>query len=292
MSTPGAGRDGSDHRTTPLVRYENPEQGVARIVLDRPSYRNAQNTQLLYELDEMFMKATRDEGIKVIILAGDGPDFSAGHDLREENPAIPGRPVATLESDSTAPGVEGRHSYECEIYLGMCRRWRDLPKPTIAQVHGRAIAGALMLIWPMDLIIAGDSALFSDPVVAFGLNGGEYFLHGWEVGPRKAKEMLFTGEPLTAGEARQLGMVNHVVPDSELTEFTLDKARRICRMPAYGLRLAKSSVNSALKTQGQDAALDAAFGMHIAGHANNLHRHGALIAPQGADTIRNLSTNR
>ncbi|ONM46275.1 enoyl-CoA hydratase [Nocardia donostiensis] len=275
-----------------MVRYENPAQGVARIVLDRPSQRNAQNTQLLYELDEMFMKAAQDEDIKVVILTGDGPDFSAGHDLREEDPAIPGRPVATLESDSGAPGVEGRHAFECEVYLGMCRRWRDLPKPTIAQVHGRAIAGALMLIWPMDLIIAGDSALFSDPVVAFGLNGGEYFLHGWEVGPRKAKEMLFTGEPLSADEAHRLGMVNHVVPDSELAEFTLDMARRICRMPSYGLRLAKSSVNGALKTQGQESALDTAFGWHIAGHANNLHRHGSIIDPRGIDMIRDLSKSR
>src|SRR5699024_10752390 len=129
----------------------------------------------------------------------------------------------------------------------------------------------------------------SDPVVAFNLNGGEYFLHGWEVGPRKAKEMLFTGEPLNAVDAHRLGMVNHVVSDSDLEAFTLNMARRICQMPQYGLRLAKDSVNSALKTQGQDASLDTAFGLHIAGHANNLHQHGELIDPGGIETIRSLS---
>ena len=97
-------------------------------------------------------------------------------------------------------GAEGMMAREEEIYLGFCTRWRQLPKPTIAQVQGKVIAGGLMLVWPCDLVVASEDATFSDPVVAFGVNGGEYFAHPWEVGARKAKEMLFTGEPLTAAQ--------------------------------------------------------------------------------------------
>lgn len=275
-----------------LVRYEKPGQGIARVVLNRPDQRNAQNTQLLYQLDDAFMKASLDPEVKVIILSGEGPDFSSGHDLRETDPQVGRKSVASMEGDFAVEGTEGRHAYECEMYLGMCRRWRDIPKPTIAQVHGRVIGGGLMVVWPMDLIVAAESTQFSDPVVAFDLNGGEYFVHGWEISPRKAKEMLFTGEPLTAAEAHRLGMVNHVVPDTELPDFTLSLASRICAMPAYGLRLAKESVNTGLKIQGQDSAIDSAFGRHMTGHANNFHRHGELIDPKGIRRIRALSGGR
>ena len=103
-----------------------------------------------------------------------------------------------------------------EIYLEMCERWRNLSKPTIAQVQGRVIAGGLMLVWPCDLVVASDDATFSDPVVAFGVNGVEYFRHPFEVGSRRAKEWLFTGDDITAAEAHAIGMVNKVVPAAEL----------------------------------------------------------------------------
>ncbi|RLV55592.1 enoyl-CoA hydratase [Aeromicrobium phragmitis] len=274
------------------VRKERPVAGVERVVLSRPERRNAQNARMLYELDEAFAGAAADPDVKVIILSGDGPDFSAGHDLSERGSTLPGSPVATLEGAFGAAGVEGRHAFECEAYLGLCRRWRSLPKPTIGQAHGRCIAGALMLLWPMDLIVAAESTTFSDPVVAFDLNGAEYFAHTWEVGARKAKEMLFTGEPLSASDAHRLGMVNHVVADAELDSFTLDLAQRIARMPAYGLRLAKASVNGSVDSQGQDAAMERAFALHIAGHANNLAQHGEIIDPAGIGRIRELSRHR
>lgn len=274
---------------TRLVRHETPAPGVARLVLNRPERRNAQNPQMLYDLDGAFMTCAQDTEIKVIILAGEGPDFSSGHDVDERESRIPDEPVATFGAGLGEPGVEGRHAFECEAYLGLCRRWRDLPKPTIGQVHGRSIAGALMLLWPMDLIVAAETATFADPVVAFGLNGVEYFSHVWEVGHRKAKEMLFTGRPLTAAEGLTLGMINHVVADDMLDEFTIDLATRIAAMPAYGLRLAKASVNAALDAQGYDVALDAAFSQHMLGHANNLAQHGDIINPDGASVIRQLA---
>lgn len=146
-----------------------------------------------------------------------------------------------------------------------------------------------MLLWPMDLIVASESATFADPVVAFGLNGAEYFSHLWEVGPRKAKEMLFTGAPMTAQEAQSLGMVNHVVADDDVERFTVDLASRITAMPAYGLRLAKASVNAGLDMQGYSAAMDAAFANHMLGHAANLAEHDDIIDPEGLNVIRALA---
>ncbi|MFF0051105.1 enoyl-CoA hydratase [Streptomyces sp. NPDC005498] len=276
--------------TAQRIRREDPAPGVARIVLARPKKRNAQDPELLYQLDTALMEAASDSSVKVIILAADGPDFSSGHDLAAGF-YVPCAPVASMEGGFDAPGVEGHLAFEHETYLGLCRRWRSLPKPTIAEVQGRVIAGGLMLIWPLDLIVAADDATFSDPVSAFGVNGVEYFVHPWEVGARKAKEMLFTGEPLTAREAHSLGMVNRVVPVEELAERTLDLARRIAARPALGLRLAKESVNTAVDAQGQPAAIDHAFALHNLGHANNLARHGQLIDPEGRAIVRAAARN-
>src|SRR5262249_6828676 len=150
-----------------LIRRENPAPGVARVVLARPEMRNAQSPQLLYELDAAFATATADSAIRVIVLAADGPDFSSGHDLRAGF-GLPCAPVATMAGGLDAGGAEGHYAFECETYLGLCKRWRDIPKPTIAQAQGRTIAGGLMLLWPMDIIVAASDATFSDPVTAFG----------------------------------------------------------------------------------------------------------------------------
>lgn len=268
-----------------FIRRENPAKNVARVVLARPEARNAQTPELLYELDAAFVEAAQDPQVKVIILAGDGPDFSSGHDVRGPF-ELPCAPVATMGGDFRAPGVEGRHLFECEAYIGLCRRWRDIPKPTIAEARGRSIAGALMLLWPMDIIIAAENATFADPVVAFNLNGHEYFTHVWEVGARKAKEMLYTGEPISAADAHRLGMVNHVVADDEVSAFALRMAEKIAAQPAFGLRPAKNSVNQSLDAQGQSSALESAFSLHSLGHANNLSRFDDMIDPTGIHCIR------
>jgi enoyl-CoA hydratase len=185
------------------------------------------------------------------------------------------------------PGAEGRQALEEEIYLGLCWRWRNLPKPTIAEVQGKVIAGGLMLVWVCDLIIASDDSTFSDPVVAFGVNGVEYFAHPWEFGSRKAKELLFTGGRMSAEEALSCGMLNHVVPRSELTAFTDQLAMRIAQRPSMGLRLAKQSVNQAQDAQGFYSALQAAMSLQQLGHANNEIVHGRAVDPAGAVVIKN-----
>src|SRR3954453_8489872 len=196
------------------IRYEQPADRVVRIVLARPEARNAQDTRLLYELNDAFDVAAQDDGVSVVVLAADGPHFSAGHDLREQDH------LANLEAHPTVgtwcgfgcAGAEGVMAREKELYLGLCERWRAMPKPTIAQVHGKCISGGLMLVWPCDIVMASDDAMFQDNTVDLGVSGVELFAHPWELGPRKAKELLFTAGWLTAQEAAVIGMVNHVVP--------------------------------------------------------------------------------
>ena len=248
--------------------------------------RNAQDKAMLYELNDAFDLASRDDAVKVIVLAANGPHFSSGHDLADRSDVGDFTQVGNW-GGFDKPGAEGRQALEEEIYLGLCWRWRNLPKPTIAEVQGKVIAGGLMLIWVCDLIIAADDSTFSDPVVAFGVNGVEYFAHPWEFGPRKAKELLFTGGRMNAEEALSCGMLNHVVPRSELTAFTDQLAMRIAQRPSMGLRLAKQSVNQAQDAQGFYSALQAAMSLQQLGHANNEIVHGRAVDPAGAVVIKN-----
>ena len=266
------------------IAYEVSE-GVARIALNRVEVRNAQDKAMLYELNDAFDLASRDDEVKVIVLAANGPHFSSGHDLADRTDVNEFSQVSNW-GGYDKPGAEGRQALEEEIYLGLCWRWRNLPKPTIAEVQGKVIAGGLMLVWVCDLIVAAEDTTFSDPVVAFGVNGVEYFAHPWEFGARKAKELLFTGGRMTAQEALSCGMVNHVVARADLTTFTSDLAARIAQRPSMGLRLAKQSVNQALDAQGFYTALQAAMSLQQLGHANNEIVHGRAVDPAGAEVIK------
>jgi enoyl-CoA hydratase len=255
-------------------------------MLDRPEMANAQDKQLLYELNAAFDVAVADDDVKVIILGANGKHFSSGHDLRDKANFDDFDTVGPVGGFSK-PGAEGMMAREEEVYLGFCNRWRVLPKPTIAQVHGKVIAGGLMLMWPCDLVVCSDDATFSDPVVAFGVNGVEYFAHAFELGPRRAKELLFTGEAMGAEEAKTIGMVNRVVPRDDLEAETLALAERIASRPSMGLKLAKMSVNQSVDAMGFPVALQSAFGLQHVGHAHNQWVHGMVVDPAGAETIRN-----
>lgn len=261
------------------VRYER-RAAVAVVTMNRPEYRNAQNSAMTYALDEAFYRAAADDEVKVVVLAGAGEHFSAGHDI-----GTPGRDAhlpfarrAGLWWDhSDKAGAEQRFARESEVYLGMCRRWRELPKPTIASVQGACVAGGLMLAWVCDLTVASDDAFFADPVVRMGVPGVEYFAHPWVMPPRVAKEFLFTGERMPARRAYELGVVNRVVPRAELAAATLALAERIAAMPRMGLALAKRAVNQAEDLQGLHTGLDSVFGLHHLAHAHN--------AETGADPL-------
>lgn len=280
-----ADRERTEDEAVAGIRYEEPAPGVARIVLARPETRNAQDKPMLYALNAAFDRAAHDDAVKVIVLAADGPHFSSGHDLRDTTALDDFEPVGTW-GGAALPGAEGLLAIEHEIYLGFCWRWRNLPKPTIAQVQGKTIAGGLMLVWVCDLIVAADDATFADPVVAFGVNGVEYFAHPWEVGARKAKEMLFTGDPLTAQEAKDLGMINRITSADDLASETLKLARQIAERPSMGLKLAKQSVNQMQDAQGLWTSLQAAMSLQQLGHAHNQQVHGIIVDPAGFEIIR------
>lgn len=268
------------------IRYEIPASGVARITLARSEAANAQDYLMLSEINSAFDEAAADQSIRVVVLAADGKHFSSGHDLAAPEPNMEDFPTIGTQCHFDADGTEGYMAREAEMYLGLCWRWRNLSKPTIAQVQGKVIAGGLMLVWPMDLIVASEEATFSDPVVAFNVNGVEYFAHPFEAGTRLAKEMLFTGRSLTAEELFDRGMINKVVPLAQLEEATLDLAAHIAKRPMFGLTLAKQSVNQALDAMGMYSALQAAFSLHHVGHSHNMEVHGRRIDPSGIDVIR------
>ena len=269
-----------------MIRYERPGEGVARIMLAREEKRNAQNVQMLYEIDAALDVAMHDDEVNAVIIGADGPHFSSGHDLKDRGRIGEFAPPKMGVGGYRKPGQEGHMAHEQEVFLGFCWRWRNMPKPTIAAVQGKAIAGGLMLIWPFDLIVASEDAQFSDPVVAFGVNGHEYFVHAWEVGHRKAKEMLFTGEAISAQEAKELGMVNRVVKRDALEAETLALAEKIARQPSMGLKLSKMAVNQSLDAQGMWTAVQSAFGLHHLGHANMRIIHQSAVAPEGSAKIR------
>jgi len=246
-------------------------EGIATLTMNRPRYHNAQNSKMTYALDAAFRRAVDDDAVKVIVLRGAGKNFSAGHDIgTPERDAHESFERQHLWYDHVGkPGAEQQLVREQEVYLGMCRRWRDVPKPTLAMVQGACIAGGLMLAWVCDLIIASDDAYFQDPVLQMGIPGVEYFAHAFELHPRIAKEFLFLGEKMKAGRAQQMGMVNRVVARESLEAETMAVARKLVQQPRMALALAKQSINHVEDLRGKRTAMDAAFGWHHFAHAHN-----------------------
>ena len=169
------------------------------------------------------------------------------------------------------------YRWEAQKYFGYGWHWRNIPKPTIAAVQGRSIAGALNLIWPMDLIVAAENARFEDPVVMMAIGGVEYHGHTWELGARRAKDMLFTQRAFDANEAKAIGLVRDVVPREQLWEHTAALAAQIAQHNPFGLAQAKRAVNQTLDVQGYYAALQSVFDIHHTGHGNAISVSGYPI---------------
>jgi enoyl-CoA hydratase len=158
---------------------------------------------------------------------------------------------------------------EWHHYFNNTRRWRNLRKITVAQVHGPVYAAGLMLMWACDLIVAADDVVFADVVgTRLGMCGVEYFAHPWELGPRKAKELLLTGDSLSVDEAHALGMVSKVFPPEELSDRTVELARRIAELPTMTALLIKESVNQSVDNMGFHNALNACFTLHELNHSH------------------------
>jgi enoyl-CoA hydratase len=258
-----------------FVTYETLDDGtIARIMLNRPDARNAQNRGLLVELHDAFLQAEADDTVRVVILGGTGPMFSSGHDLGSKAAREEGTPGPTLHptrtiNGATRQGAESLMLQEWHYFFENTRRWRNLRKITIGQAHGDVYAAGLMLLWACDLIVASENARFADVVGSrLGMCGVEYFAHPWEFGPRKAKELLLTGDSVDAEEAYRLGMVSKIFPDDQLGDRTVEFARRIAQLPTMTSLLIKESVNQSVDNMGFYNALNACFTLHELNHSH------------------------
>ncbi len=255
--------------STEDVRYEV-DGRVARITLDRPQYRNAQSRRLLEQLDDTFARAMADHEVRVVVLFGEGEHFSSGHDLGtpEEN--------ADREARPYPEGVFGDQKRSWELNVANTLRWRDLPKPTIAAVHGFCIYGGWMIASAMDLIVASDDARFLPAHF-------QYFSVPWEFGPRKTKEMLWKAEFVTSQQAHELGFVNHVVSRDDLDDTAMKLANEIARQDPLVASMIKRSVNETQDHQGFRTAVTAAHSTYM------LLQQAGTVVPKGKEgKIRRL----
>lgn len=263
----------SNETAEPLVTYEVIDR-VARVGLNRPNVRNALSLPLLRELDEAFARAAADDDVKVIVLAGAGEAFSSGHDL-----GTPEHNAALAEFAGDATVVETAFEYNHQFFLEYSLRWRDLPKPTIAQVHGWCMFGAWMLVSAMDLIVASDNARFMTGYLQF-------FTLPYDIGVRQAKEMMFLPRQISAAKAHELGFVSRVVARDELDAETMTIAGEIARMPGFYLRLAKLSTNLVQDAAGFRTAVTAATSQQLMTYLDEVERTARLGAAgrAGADS--------
>ena len=216
------------------------------ITLNRPARRNAQGYRMLDELERAFELARRDEAVRVVILRGSDGVFSTGHDL--------GTPeeVEYRKALGAKPGIQTYDQFK-HYNLDLLVRWRNFPKPTIAMVEGYCIYAGWMLAAAMDVVFAADTAEFLGGFV-------EYNSIPWDIGVRKAKELCFESRFISADEAKELGLVNRVLPLAELERETFAWARRVAENSPEALRFAKIQMNKAQDAQGFTQALEDSLG--------------------------------
>lgn len=250
------------------ITYEVTD-GVARITTNRPEYRNAQSTIMVNEMDEAFERAGFDDNVRVIVLAGAGDHFSAGHDI--------GTPEETAYRETEyhiQEGVRGRFNHTREQFVDKTLRWRNVQKPTIAAVQGYCIFGGWIFASAMDIIFAADDAMF------LGTNF-QYFSPPWDIHPRKLKEIFFQSRFIDAAEAMELGLVNRVVPRDELEDEVMEYAASVAKNDPFQLRMIKAAINGAQDAQGFLAHITAAHAQHVLSSQGEKDPDYALARPGG-----------
>jgi enoyl-CoA hydratase/carnithine racemase len=222
----------------PLLLRER-RGSVAWLTLNRPAARNALSRGLMTALESALDDAATDPAVKIVVIAGAGPAFCAGHDLREIR-AEPGR--ASYEALFT----------QCARLMTRIVR---LPKPVIARVHGIATAAGCQLVASADLAIAADTARFATPGVNIGLFCSTPMVAlSRAIGRKPALEMLLTGDPIDAARARELGLINRVVPEAGLDEAVTSLANQIAGKSPLTLAIGKEAFY-----RQTDMDLDAAY---------------------------------
>ncbi|HET8995215.1 MAG TPA: enoyl-CoA hydratase-related protein [Acetobacteraceae bacterium] len=218
---------------------------VARITLSRPERANAMNAAMLDEISAALDLAEQDDAVRAVIVRGAGAAFSSGFDLKEQMERQPkgvGPWRAILRKDFDVP-----------------MRFWHLSKPTIAAVRGPCLAGACELMLACDVTIAAEDAFFGEPELKFGA-GIVVMILPWIVGPKLAKEIILLGEDrISAVRAREIGMINRVVPAAELDAAALAMARNMAAIDPALVRETKRSINRAIEVRGMLDALEAAL---------------------------------
>jgi enoyl-CoA hydratase/carnithine racemase len=267
------------------VNYEV-DGPVAVITMNRPDMANAQNTALIDDLDAAFDEADADDAVRVVVLAGAGKHFSSGHDLK----AIVGQeePDSWVAMRETP---EGKFRHEKVMYFDRCVRIHDFRKPTIAAVQGSCVAAGLMLACMCDLIVAADDAVFQNPVLRMTGAGVELLVEPWELGIRKAKEFLLTGDRIDAQEAWRLGLANKVVPRAELMDATLELAQKVALVPPITAQVMKASINNVAELQGKSQSWKYHFMAHHWTH-NTATALDALQARKQKSTMKEVFADR
>lgn len=250
-----------------FIRYEQ-DGRVARVVLNRPQYRNAQSRQLIEELDDAFARAADDDSVGVVLLMGEGDHFSGGHDL--------GTPesLADLKLRPTGEGLRGRYKRSWAMNIEPTLRWRNLPKPTIAAVQGYCIFAGWMIASACDVIFAADDAMFLP-------TNFQYFSVPWDMHPRRAKQILFESRFVDAVEAEELGFVNFVVPRPKLDEEAMAYAARIAENDPFQLRMIKLAINQQQDAAGFTSQIYGSFALHMLSSTGEQDPGYALNRPEG-----------
>jgi enoyl-CoA hydratase len=259
---------------------------VVTVTMNRPEVANAQNTALIDDLDAAFDEADADDAVRVVVLAGAGEHFSSGHDLK----ALVGQeaPDAWVAMRDTP---EGKFHHEKVMYFDRCVRIHDFRKPTIAAVQGSCVAAGLMLACMCDLIVAADDAVFQNPVLRMTGAGVELLVEPWELGIRKAKEFLLTGDRIDAGEAWRLGLVNKVVPRVELMTATRELAAKVALVPPVTAQVVKASINNVGELQGKSQSWKYHFMAHHWTH-NTATALDALEARKQKTSMKEVFADR
>jgi len=267
------------------IRYEA-DSAVATITMNRPDVANAQSSTMIDEIDAALDLADADDGVRVVILAAAGKHFSSGHDLK-----------ALVAGDGDDPWIamretpEGKFQHEKTMYFERCLRIHDFRKPTIAAVQGSCVAAGLMLAAMCDLIVAAEDAEFSNPVLRLTGAGVELLVEPWELGIRKAKEFLFTGDTIDAQEAWRLGLVNRVVPRAELEARTRELADRVALVPPVTAQTVKDTLNQTATLMGKRDALKYHFMAHHWVH-NSATALNALAARKAKGSMSDVMAER
>ena len=228
------------------VQYETRDEGrIALISMARERYRNPLSQQMMKALEQAFEDADEDAGVRVVILRGLGPVFSAGHDLGSPD-ALETR--AQRETESAAQKYNRSKSMDIDPHL----RFRNMKKPTIAMVHGHCVYASWMLASAMDIVFAAEDTQFLATNFA-------YFSVPWDLGARRAKHLLFEGRFIDAKTAAEYGFVQAVYPLEDLERETLAYAGRVAENDPFQLQLMKHSINQMQEVQGFTAHIMSSY---------------------------------